>query len=160
MKKKSCNSDQRRRHLIPRFPAGTLDLRACKPVGNFRFHDEFTPDQSKVHDPTTGNPITVKFSGRAGEVLPMNLKRMMGYAGYSHALGVEGDAINEWAPFSTRMEWELARWAKTRGPSSTAQLPCMSFQIYLFFTMQYEYVYLFVDMPLHTPLHSIFALIS
>ena len=49
----------------------------------------------------------------------MNLEHM-GYVGYSHALGVEDDTVNEWAPFSTRMEWELARWAKTRGPSSTA----------------------------------------
>ena len=44
----------------------------------------------------------------------------VGYGGYSHALGVEDDTMSEWAPFSTRMEWELTRWAKLRGPSSTA----------------------------------------
>ncbi|KAF9790566.1 hypothetical protein BJ322DRAFT_999138 [Thelephora terrestris] len=27
---------------------------------------------------------------------------------------------SEWAPFSTRMDWEVAHWAKLRGPSSTA----------------------------------------
>jgi uncharacterized C2H2 Zn-finger protein len=26
----------------------------------------------------------------------------------------------EWAPFSSRMDWEVARWAKLRGPGSTA----------------------------------------
>ena len=63
--------------------------------------------------------IFVKFGGRAGEVLPAHPKHV-GYAGYSCALGVEDVTANEWAPFSTRTEWELARWAKLRGPSSTA----------------------------------------
>ena len=44
----------------------------------------------------------------------------VGYGGYSHALSAEDDTVDEWAPFSTRTEWELARWAKLRGPSSTA----------------------------------------
>ena len=39
---------------------------------------------------------------------------------YSHALGMGDDPVSEWAPFSSRTEWELARWAKLRGPSSTA----------------------------------------
>lgn len=63
--------------------------------------------------------IIVKFGGRAGEALPLHPEHV-GYAGYSCALGIEDDAINEWAPFSTRVEWEIARWAKLRGPSSTA----------------------------------------
>ena len=60
-----------------------------------------------------------EFGGRAGEVLPTPSEHV-GYAGYLHALGVEDDAVSEWAPFSTRTEWELAQWAKLRGPSSTA----------------------------------------
>lgn len=27
---------------------------------------------------------------------------------------------NHWAPFSSQLDWEVARWAKLRGPSSTA----------------------------------------
>jgi hypothetical protein len=27
---------------------------------------------------------------------------------------------NPWAPFSSQLDWEVARWAKLRGPSSTA----------------------------------------
>ncbi|KAI0040537.1 hypothetical protein FA95DRAFT_1549668 [Auriscalpium vulgare] len=30
------------------------------------------------------------------------------------------DPSNEWAPFSNKLEWEIARWAKLRGPTSTA----------------------------------------
>ena len=70
---------------------------------------------------TCGNnrPFITKFGGRAGEALPVAPEHV-GYEGYSHALDA-GDTIdNEWAPFSTQMEWEIARWAKLRGPGSTA----------------------------------------
>jgi hypothetical protein len=30
------------------------------------------------------------------------------------------DQENEWAPFSSKLDWEIAQWAKNRGPSSTA----------------------------------------
>ncbi|KAI0039433.1 hypothetical protein FA95DRAFT_1504177 [Auriscalpium vulgare] len=30
------------------------------------------------------------------------------------------DPLNEWAPFASKLEWEIARWAKLRGPTSTA----------------------------------------
>ena len=60
----------------------------------------------------------MKFGGRAGEPLPIP-RSDIGYEKYSNELEKEGD-INEWAPFSTRMEWEIAQWAKLRGPSSTA----------------------------------------
>ncbi|KAI0688790.1 hypothetical protein BC835DRAFT_1283994 [Cytidiella melzeri] len=33
---------------------------------------------------------------------------------------VPGAQWNPWAPFSSKMDWEVAQWAKLRGPSSTA----------------------------------------
>ncbi|KAI0048603.1 hypothetical protein FA95DRAFT_1490591 [Auriscalpium vulgare] len=30
------------------------------------------------------------------------------------------DPLNEWAPFNSKLEWEIARWAKLRGPTATA----------------------------------------
>jgi hypothetical protein len=30
------------------------------------------------------------------------------------------DEENPWAPFQSRMDWDIAKWAKNRGPSSTA----------------------------------------
>ena len=59
----------------------------------------------------------MKFGGRAGEAIGRSHEP--GYARYSRDL-LNEDTPGEWAPFSTRMEWELARWAKLRGPSSTA----------------------------------------
>ncbi|KAI0366896.1 hypothetical protein BV20DRAFT_1025390 [Pilatotrama ljubarskyi] len=53
-------------------------------------------------------------SGRAviGErVLPA-------YSMYKTA--VDGEDRNIWAPFRSRLDWEIARWAKMRGPGSTA----------------------------------------
>jgi hypothetical protein len=43
-----------------------------------------------------------------------------GYVPYANRIGTEENRLSEWAPFTTRLEWEVARWAKLRGPSSTA----------------------------------------
>ena len=61
--------------------------------------------------------FTVKFGGRAGEAIDKSDE--VGYARYSYDLCTR-ELPEEWAPFSTHMEWEIARWAKLRGPSSTA----------------------------------------
>ena len=74
---------------------------------------------SKARSPELDDPVTIRFGGRAGEALSVPLEHV-GYMGYSHALHTEDDTPNEWAPFSTCTEWELAQWAKLRGPSSTA----------------------------------------
>ena len=56
-----------------------------------------------------------KFRGQAGEVVSR------GHSGQDEAYTqMIGDVDNPFAPFSSKMEWELARWAKLRGPSSTA----------------------------------------
>ncbi|KAJ3792701.1 hypothetical protein GGU11DRAFT_818959 [Lentinula aff. detonsa] len=39
------------------------------------------------------------------------------YSQYSHNLKA---GLNAWAPFGSKIEWEIARWAKLRGTSSTA----------------------------------------
>ncbi|KAF9787519.1 hypothetical protein BJ322DRAFT_1003262 [Thelephora terrestris] len=60
----------------------------------------------------------MKFPG-AGEVLETQ-PSSVGYQQYASGLGAEENGPSEWAPFSTQLEWEVARWAKLRGPSSTA----------------------------------------
>lgn len=40
-----------------------------------------------------------------------------GYGQYATQLGSEA---NPWAPFASKMDWEVAQWAKMRGPGSTA----------------------------------------
>lgn len=71
-------------------------------------------DQNSL--PRQNHPFVVEFGGRAGEVVG---KKHVSYVQYSQELRGE-DVPGEWAPFSSRMEWEVARWAKLRGPGSTA----------------------------------------
>ncbi|OJT07538.1 hypothetical protein TRAPUB_1634 [Trametes pubescens] len=40
------------------------------------------------------------------------------YSAYKARIDAEGS--NPWAPFQSQLDWEVARWAKTRGPGSTA----------------------------------------
>lgn len=48
---------------------------------------------------------------------------------------------NPWAPFLSKMEWEVSRWAKLRGPSSTAfsellAIEGVSFSLIFFFILE------------------------
>ncbi|THU86756.1 hypothetical protein K435DRAFT_683009 [Dendrothele bispora CBS 962.96] len=39
---------------------------------------------------------------------------------YAQALGISNDGSNRWAPFASKLDWEVACWAKMRGLGSTA----------------------------------------
>ncbi|KAJ7248067.1 hypothetical protein C8J57DRAFT_1522618 [Mycena rebaudengoi] len=43
-----------------------------------------------------------------------------GEGGYDRYQSELGDPANVWAPFTSKVDWELAQWAKLRGPGSTA----------------------------------------
>lgn len=42
------------------------------------------------------------------------------YQRYQEEVAEGPDSVNEWAPFESRVDWEIARWAKLRGPGSSA----------------------------------------
>jgi hypothetical protein len=64
------------------------------------------------------NPVIKHFpSGQAGEIVSSQTK--LGYLGYASELGVNGED-NPYAPFTSKIDWEFARWAKLRGAGSTA----------------------------------------
>jgi len=46
-----------------------------------------------------------------------------GYIRYAGQLGLSD---NPWAPFNSKLDWEIARWAKLRGPGSTAVTDLLS----------------------------------
>lgn len=79
-----------------------------------------TPHQSSSPPPPAplhqSTPEHIKhFQGRAGAPLPGHGDP--GYTTYGReSLGESGI----WDPFHSRTDWEFARWAKLRGPSSTA----------------------------------------
>ena len=78
---------------VDRFIIG--DGYGVKPVVRIRYNDKYS-------------------SARAG--LPLTHEESRDHA-YGAALGC-GD--NPWAPFNSKKDWEIARWAKLRGPGSTA----------------------------------------
>jgi hypothetical protein len=59
-----------------------------------------------------------KFGGQAGKPLSVpSLPRMTGYSGYAEQTG---SREHIWAPFKSKLEWEIAQWAKLRGPGATS----------------------------------------
>lgn len=78
-------------------------------------------------------PRPSRLRGGAEETLqkhPFVVKFEKGHAGaiYNHGAQNEngryeeviGNPENPYAPFQSELEWKIARWAKIRGPSSTA----------------------------------------
>ncbi|KAH9013364.1 hypothetical protein EDB85DRAFT_2076599 [Lactarius pseudohatsudake] len=63
--------------------------------------------------PLKNDPFVVKFAGMAGCSHAVNNNADINGA-------TAADIDNPFAPFTSKMEWEIARWAKLRGPGSTA----------------------------------------
>ena len=74
--------------------------------------------------PLTNEPFVVKFPGRAGSHTVVNNADLDADTDQDHA-SVDG-RDNIFAPFLSEREWEIARWAKLRGPGSTAFTELMS----------------------------------
>ncbi|KAJ7483092.1 hypothetical protein B0H11DRAFT_2417306 [Mycena galericulata] len=73
------------------------------------------PEAPRVADPNRMSRRERIFTeGDAGAPL------CQGQAGYERYKAGLGDPSNVWVPFTSKLEWELARWAKLRGPGSTA----------------------------------------
>ncbi|KAI1784280.1 hypothetical protein LXA43DRAFT_976757 [Ganoderma leucocontextum] len=61
-------------------------------------------------------------SSRAGAPIPNVVPTLPAHVIYRHSLehGETSAATNIYYPFASRMEWCVAKWAKTRGPGSTS----------------------------------------
>lgn len=78
-------------------------------------------NRDQAERPLKNQPVIVPFGGKAG--LPMQNANHSAVTQESHNNQYSaslGDTNNIYAPFSSRLEWEIASWAKLRGPSSTA----------------------------------------
>ncbi len=59
-----------------------------------------------------------RFPGHAGETIgPMPSTRDPAHVHYMNSVNGQSDP---WAPFASEIDWEVAKWAKLRGPSSTS----------------------------------------
>lgn len=70
----------------------------------------------KFPSDVAGSPTIAEDSGSTHEQAPS------GYTAYEHKLeGHRADNANTiYAPFTSRIDWDVARWSKLRGPGSTA----------------------------------------
>jgi hypothetical protein len=74
-----------------------------------------TPDQG--YAPQDGAPFIERFQfGAAGAPISDLGQSVRVYQARQDNLGPE----NIWYPFRSQRDWDFARWAKNRGPSSTA----------------------------------------
>jgi hypothetical protein len=70
-------------------------------------------------------PYIVKFTkGKAGATY-INPDCVDQNTAYTSQIGIQD---NSFSPFCSKIEWEVALWAKTRGPSSTAFTELMSIE--------------------------------
>ena len=92
-----------------------LHVKIYGPDSNSLIYLNQPPATPRTPDSTQ---FIVKFPG-TGKILGTQ-PSLAGYQQYADNFHAEENNLSEWAPFSTRLEWEIARWAKLRGPSSTA----------------------------------------
>ena len=77
-------------------------------------------------EPLSNRPEIVKFSaGNAGAV--HGRKRHNGNLGYHQSLS-DADDPNPYRPFASKLDWEIGRWAKMRGPGSSALTELLSIE--------------------------------
>jgi len=65
-----------------------------------------------------GKPEIVTFGGLAGE--PIRTGEATTTDRYQKRVHNHGGVTNPYAPFNSQTDWEVAKWAKLRGPTSTA----------------------------------------
>ncbi len=56
----------------------------------------------------------------AGQPVPEQARLPSGYGDYQTRLPHIGDPNNKYSPFTNKLDWCVGRWAKVRGPGSTA----------------------------------------
>ncbi|KAJ3559580.1 hypothetical protein NM688_g251 [Phlebia brevispora] len=69
----------------------------------------------------------VRFGGDAGKIIqaPTQPQSQYDNDAYQKRLGPES-AQNPWFPFTSKLDWEVAKWAKLRGPGDTAYSELLS----------------------------------
>jgi hypothetical protein len=81
-------------------------------------------DQIPSHDSAANSPHIVKFGGRAGKPIEGFQAKSADdtYFDWICTFDPESSSSssNIYAPFKSKMDWEIAKWAKLRGPGSTA----------------------------------------
>ena len=70
-------------------------------------------------EPLKNDPFFVKFPGMAGHAISNDTEMDTGDTIAENTHPADLRTNNPYAPFLSKTEWEIARWAKLRGPGST-----------------------------------------
>ncbi|KAH9929368.1 uncharacterized protein B0H18DRAFT_874057 [Fomitopsis serialis] len=117
-------------HQLPPAPLGRRTPEPTSTAHSEAGHEPATQDGQGVAagpggvDPAEHTQIReppehiVPFGGEAGKPSQPGQLPRSGYTSYEGK--VDPDAVNPYAPFASRLDWEIARWAKLRGSGSTA----------------------------------------
>ncbi|KAJ7083907.1 hypothetical protein C8R43DRAFT_965319 [Mycena crocata] len=77
------------------------------------------PERQIAEERFVQKPHITKFGGEAGA--PLHRAEMPANTQYQRGLSeAEENPENPWAPFKSQIDWQIARWAKVRGSTSTA----------------------------------------
>lgn len=80
-------------------------------------NEQHMTDRHPIEDHLRETPTIVLFpGGRASAPIPGDKQSLGGEAAYGVKVGTTD---NLWAPFVSCIDWEVAKWAKTRGSGST-----------------------------------------
>lgn len=96
----------------------STDMDVDNPPAHVNDSEDKAPEPAGQEHLRQANVHVVRFPGQAGAPITDANSASNGYEKYSET--VEGSNTNQWAPFTSRVDWEVARWAKLRGPGSTA----------------------------------------
>ena len=80
------------------------------------------------------------------------------YKVYQDHLQLGGSETNAWAPFKSKMDWEIAHWAKLHGPGSTAVLELLSTNSVRMLLAVIPTVYLLLGLPLQLKIQDMLGL--
>ncbi|KAK7451302.1 hypothetical protein VKT23_012643 [Stygiomarasmius scandens] len=103
--------------------------------------DDMDIDSDTPAPPPPNNPLlrhlpahregihAVNFGGQAGAPLPGSTPLYDSTNGFLHYKSMISESdVNPWAPFTSRIDWEVAQWAKMRGSGSTAFTDLLSIE--------------------------------
>ncbi|KAI0038549.1 hypothetical protein FA95DRAFT_1585466 [Auriscalpium vulgare] len=91
--------------------------RSPSPTGSHKAPLPSDTDRAHVEDDVDVEPAAIKMYPGAGKVVAIDPEVQ---ATFERESPRNGEAQNAYHPFANRMDWEVASWAKSHGPSQTA----------------------------------------
>jgi len=103
--------------------------------------DSGTHNREAAEEPLRRKPFVIPFGGHAGAAVH-GVQAAGENKRYGDSIGVPE---NIYAPFASRLDWEVAQWAKLRGPSSSSFTELMAIEgvSHIFFPLPLEHPLIF-----------------